>query len=120
MAGKLIKMYKRMDGRIEYVCEHGVGQEDAKIICTVCGDNEAIFIQCESCVVKNKIKRNAIFKKRVFKERGKKCEMCGEGEKICMTIHHLDKKNHPYDIKKVRVLCLNCHVGKIHKQGRDD
>ena len=95
-------------------------QSEAEIKCTVCGDEEAMFIQCEKCMVRSKAGRNGMFRKRVFKERGKKCEKCGESEMICLTIHHLDKKNHPYNIKKVKVLCLNCHVGRIHRQGRDD
>jgi len=95
-------------------------KSENKIICRTCGENEAIFIQCEKCLVESKQGRNGKFKRLVYKTKGRKCERCGEDDMKCLSIHHKDKKGHPYDIEWVEVLCLNCHMGKIHKQIRDD
>ena len=91
-----------------------------KIMCMVCGEKEANFIQCEKCMVASKGERGIKFKRLIWKTKGAKCEMCGFDDKNCLSIHHLDKKNHPYDMEYVQVLCLNCHMGKIHKQLRND
>jgi hypothetical protein len=95
-------------------------KEKPPIKCMVCGEKEAVFIQCERCMVASKQGRHGKFKKLAYKTLGKKCNRCGETDPMCLSIHHHDKNGHPYDLKYVEVLCLNCHMGRVHKQIRDD
>ena len=52
------------------------------------------------------------FRKKVFKKRGHKCEVCGCKEHL--QVHHIKyrwpKLAWEYSIKDVRVLCPRCHA----------
>lgn len=80
-------------------------------VCRLCKLNEATV--CEDCLSSSKTERDAIFKHKVWKRAGKKCQICGESDKRCLTVHHLDKLNHPYDPGYALLLCFNCHSGRM-------
>jgi hypothetical protein len=89
-----------------------------KVKCQICKVNDAVI--CIDCHGNTSKGRKREFKYRMIKER-KVCEMCGESDKSCLSLHHeRDKETHYYDEDSVKVLCLNCHFGKIHKQGMED
>jgi 5-methylcytosine-specific restriction endonuclease McrA len=59
-----------------------------------------------------KDKRWLDFRKKVFRKRGRKCEVCGC--KSHLQVHHVKyrwpKLAWEYDIKDMRVLCPRCHA----------
>jgi hypothetical protein len=87
-------------------------------LCRICKINEATV--CEDCLTSTRTKREHIFDHKVWQKAGKKCEMCGELDKKCLTVHHLDKLNHPYDPEFAKLLCFNCHFGRTHNIKRND
>lgn len=58
------------------------------------------------------------FRKKVFKKRGRKCEVCGCKDHL--QVHHMKyrwpKLAWEYDIKDMRVLCPRCHAEAHGKQ----
>jgi hypothetical protein len=90
-----------------------------EILCFACGKNPAQY--CHFCLHAGRIKREKEFTRQVWEKAGGKCEMCGMDDKRCLTIHHLEGNGeNKYNVGKAQLLCLNCHIGKIHKQIRND
>jgi hypothetical protein len=91
-------------------------------LCKVCQEKEAVF--CEQCHGFTHKTRRQKFKQTLFKLKGYKCEMCGTKEKGVLTIHHTEigsKANEAqYNPEKCKILCYNCHWGKIHRMKSDD
>ena len=52
-------------------------------------------------------------RKRLFEERGYKCELCNLSEwmskNIILEIHHKDGNNKNNTLKNLQILCPNCH-----------
>lgn len=57
--------------------------------------------------------QNIIFKKTVLKRDNYTCQDCGEKDRRCLTVHHKDKENHPFNPEYGVCLCRNCQA-KIH------
>lgn len=88
------------------------------MICERCGQREAKF--CEVCLTGDRIAEKKTFKRKVWQNANKKCEMCGEDDKRCLSVHHENKEQYPFDPDRSKLLCYNCHLGKIHGIRRDD
>ena len=82
--------------------------------CKRCNTNEAEY--CETCLTGERIKEKKVFKKRIWARAKRKCEICNFEDDRCLTIHHIDKKLHPFDVKWAILLCLNCHLCKVHNR----
>ena len=89
------------------------------LACKAC--KEGVPAYCQTCFENIPIGLSRIFKKKVWKNAGGKCEnivngkRCNESDECCLTVHHEDKMNHPYNPKKAKLMCLNCHIGRIHR-----
>jgi len=87
-------------------------------VCNVCGRKPAMI--CIDCHGKNSQGRRREFKRKIFSER-KACEMCGVSDIGCLTIHHENGRgSNSFNESTVKVLCMNCHFGKVHRQEMGD
>jgi len=82
------------------------------IKCKKCHEREAEY--CTRCHAFRRILLDKRFKKKVWANAYGRCEMCGETDERCLTVHHEDKEKYPFDVKKAKLVCLNCHWGRIH------
>lgn len=42
--------------------------------------------------------------------------MCGEANRLLLTVDHIDELGDRYDVKNVQILCANCHMLKNQKK----
>ncbi len=58
----------------------------------------------------DKVKAYSIIRSRLFNERGKFCESCGERRVEILVMHHIDTNRQNNDFSNLMVLCPNCHA----------
>lgn len=84
-------------------------------ICVKCKEKEAEY--CKECHDNRRIAQEKMFRKKVLRRDNYTCQDCEENDKRCLTVHHKDKENHPFNPDYAKCLCYNCQA-KIHRKGK--
>lgn len=72
---------------------------------------------CKSCFFKRRAKAdsaNQRLKRQLIKERGGKCEVCGDTKKL--QAHHIVhvSKGGKNELSNLKLVCHDCHLNKEH------
>lgn len=75
-----------------------------------CANRHRAGIKYKTGRSKDNVVTALALKKRLARERGKKCERCGYALYQILQVHHRDRNRDNNELENLELLCPNCHA----------